>query len=327
MSARTALISISGSDDMPKLLVKVILFFLVIYLSDTVIAGLLKYGLEGCYGINSPVDIIFVGNSRVEAGIDPKVVSDRLKVPVAKFAIGGANTSDRLEMVKYWLSKRTTPVKCLVYGVDQYTFRNSRFKGGEDAYRHFYPFIDNCGVAEYVKQNTNSLEEYYLKKYIKLSRYNNQDKSLSLGYFLNKEEAHADGIVNLKNRNDVSRNLSDYTTSIDDEGITVFEGTLNYLSQKKIPVVLLYFSTTDVLNDLNGSRYRESISLLRAFAEKYKGTVQICEFTAEWSTRYDLYSDYSHLNRKGQVLASQLVSDFLEQKSSYSDFGRRDTTR
>ena len=311
MQELTVRISISGFERMSKLLFKLLLFFVFIYLSDASLAWLLKYGMDGYYGVNNTSSVVFIGNSRVEAGIDPYLVSDRLKVPVAKFAIGGSNTSDRLEMIKYWLSEKSTPVNCIVYGVDQYSFRNTRFKGGEDAYRHFYPFIDNPSLAAYVKQNSTSLEEYYLKKYIQFSRFNNQDKSISVGYFMGRKDPYDYRVVNMKSRGEVQKNLGDYISSIDPDGIAVFDETLSYLKQRKIPVVLLYLPTTDVINELNGERYTESLILLRQFAEKYKGTVTLCDMFAGLSAQHELFGDYSHLNRKGQVQVSRLFSDYL----------------
>ena len=290
-----------------RTLSKYLLFILLFFLVDYGISFFLTDGLNKYYGLNSPAEVLLIGHSHTMLGLDKYKLEEGLHCNVAKYAIEGANVQDRLTMIKHFLHQNGDSVKLITYDVDAFFITGKGLS--LNSYKLSYPFMDDPYINEYVKGATTSNYEYYIKKWIRTSRFTDLNLNGSLrghlGFYSNIKIGVIDTVA-YKNRiadNDYLKITFD--KDLQDE----FEEMLELVSSKNIKLVLLGIPTIGILNRTDPENYNKAMAMLEDYSKKYKN-VYFINYNDEFENDYDLFYDPVHLNPKGnKAVTEKLIGD------------------
>jgi len=289
--------------------VKLILFALIVLITDYGIDIYLKDGLDRHYGFRNGAEILCIGHSRSVHAINKSRLEQGLKVPVAKYAVAGMDTFDRLAMIRHYLGEHPRQTKVVIYDVDYYTF-NGRIYNPEHMkqYKQLFPFMDNADIDSYLKSKS-TWSEYYSEKYLRSLRYNDPNvfARAVISHF------HSDTIPpqifdykNYRSNLAKSGNPAIHLT-IHPDTVRCFEETLALLKSNNIRTVLLFLPFVDLEQDRIDSEYRKKvIGMFRQYAGRDPGVLFI-DSNMKYADNHRLFYDPFHFNSFGQ----ELVTDDL----------------
>jgi len=300
---------------------KCLLFAVIFFASDRGLSHLLQAGLRRSFGMNVPAEVVCIGHSHTALGIDSEDLTRRLHVPVAKFALNGANAADRLLMIRHYLNERPSGVKLIIYDVDAHTFTGQGLS--LNSYALFYPFLDDPAVRDYVRQYA-PLPAYYTRRLISLARFNLDACNAAIKGWLGVDGNFKRGTVNLSRlRHDIARRDIRPIT-FDRECVDCVERTLDFIAERGIRCVLLYIPTIDVFNQAEPQAYDKAVAMLRSYADQYE-TVAFLDYNRLFAHRHELFYDPIHLNPEGRAaVTARLARDLADlfDRVSYARGGR-----
>lgn len=289
-----------------KLIIIALIVVGIFALGNAVGSYILKAGLKNYYGLNIPAKILCIGHSHTVLGIDKVLLEQKTKVPVAKYCFNGANTADRLIMLKHFVESNGNNLKAIIYDVDAHAFTAKGLSS--NSYQLFYPFIGNIpAIDEYIKNHASS-KEYWIKKTIPLTRYDDTRLNAAIRGIMSKWGSIKYRSIDTKAFQDKVKSGDFNKISFNKDNITTFEETIKYINGKGIKLYLLYIPTIDILNNAEPAKYNEAITKLQSFSDKYE-YVTFLNYNLTFSTDHTIFFDSVHLNRKGQ----KLVTDKLAQ--------------
>lgn len=280
------------------------IFITVVYSMDVLISDFLKRGLHKYYGIGQSNEIALLGHSHLMLGVDKPHLQEALDLGVSKYTREGVNVHDRLIMVKQLLSNDTA-LKTMIYGVDPWLFTGEGLS--ENSYNLFYPFLDDSEIEDYVRDKSGGLE-YYTRKFISTSRYNEQLLVGAirghLGNWSNLKYGEIDTIkLNKELDSGTYRRINN-----SEENIRIFEETLTLLRQNRVVVILVNLPVIDKLRFVQKEEYNRTMNILRNLTSD---SVYFVDFQEPWSHRYDLFYDPIHLNPIGQSMVTNELIKYL----------------
>ena len=263
-------------------------------------------GLRNYYCLK-PAKILCIGHSMSEMGIDRDLLESTLGVPVAKYCMNGAGTFDRLIMIQHYLETVKEPPELIVYDVSGRSFSSGL---ATNSYALFFPFMDESEAVDSYLRSAASPEEYWQKKLIPLSRYDDT----RLGAVV-RGWRH-----DWKNRSlkkfDPASFQHDLDTghfwriSFDEDNLKRFEDTLTFLNQKNIRLLLVGFPCVDMLNRAEPEKYEHAMEIFHSAAKRYSN-VSFLDLNAEFSHQYELFGDPIHLRRNGQIIVTERLAEYL----------------
>lgn len=274
-------------------------------------------GLEHYYGLDVPAQVLCVGHSHTVLGIDKVALEHALGVPVAKFAVEGANTTDRLLMVQHYFKCQPASVRAVVYDVDAHSFTSSGLSSG--SYQLLFPFIDDPDIREYIRRNCASRTEYVLRRLFCTPRYQELTLSFVARGYLNKWSNFKFGHVNPEV---VRRQIQEgqfRRIDFDRDNLSQFARMVDFVTHHHTRLYLAYIPTLDILNQAEPDKFRRSLSVFTSFASTNSDIVFL-NYNPQFEARHELFFDPLHLNRDGQrEFTKQLVRD-LEPALEHSLF-------
>lgn len=272
------------------------LFFVV---GDFGVFYALKAGMDRYYGLNRPARILCVGHSHTVLGIDARRMEKELGVPVAKYATAGANTLDRMWMIRHFLDKQPS-VKTVIYDVDSRLFDSEGLSSA--SYTLFLPYIDDPAMAEYLRQAA-TWQETVTAKLFHTTRFRDQTINIALRGLLGRVE----------NKKTTRIRIEDYRPRLDKEKAAkirinpesrrCFLDTIDFLTDRNINVILLHLPTIDLLDEMDPAGQETVLSIFRELADK-NSRVRLLDYNRDYRQRHDLFYDLRHLNGKGNKLVT-----------------------
>ncbi len=288
-----------------KLYLKIFLFIILFFLSDFLVAFALQKGMEKYYGLNKSSKILCVGHSHTVLGIDTKQIENELSIPVAKYAVAGANIVDRYSMIKHFIGLNPD-VKIVIYDVDARLFDTEGLSSA--SYTLFLPFIDNDSIDEYIKKEA-TWQEYVLSKIIRTSRFRDQSFNIAIRGIFGKAETLKKTKVNINNYKNYLEKERKKQIRINIESVKKFKETIDFLSKKNIIVYLINIPVIDKLNEIDPENQKKSINIFRKISNKHDNVVFL-DYSPQYEKEYDLFFDLRHLNNKGkQIVTQRLLND------------------
>jgi hypothetical protein len=295
---------------MPRLrrfVVEFALFVCLLLVLDRALAAVLLRGLERYYGLNKPAEVLLLGHSHTVLGIDKPGLERATGRSVANYARAGADTFNRLEMLRHYLGRQPDTVKVVVYDVDAHAFTGKGLSA--NSYRLFFPFIDTPSVDAYVRREATSVGEYVLRRYFKTSRFSEETVASSIRGWLGKWTNLKRGTVDIAGleksiaAGDVRR------ITFDSENVAAFEQIIKEIRSRGIQLVLLYIPTVDVFNAVEPEKYAEAIRRFESYAAADPG-VTFLNYNLDLASRHELFYDPIHMNPAGQkVVTERLIVD------------------
>lgn len=297
----------AGAPDIRNFILKAILFAFILICIDQIISIGFRKGLDNYYNLAKPAKILCVGHSQTVLGLDKVRIEKELGLPVAKFALEGANTADRLALIHYYFARQPNSVKVVIYDVSAHTFTSDGLSS--NSYRLLFPFLENVEVREFVHKNCQSWSEYWLRILFCTPRYNESSLSLAvrgyLGYWGNLKMGTID---TERLKNDISHGRF-RRIKLDNANIQVFEDTIAFVREHGILVVLVNMPAVDLLNQAEPEKYRLAMEKLRAFSARDKG-ILFLDYNKDYEQQHSLFYDSIHLNADGQkVVTERLIAD------------------
>lgn len=293
-----------------RLVGKTLLFLALFWCLDRGTGWALFRGLERYYGMDVPAQVLCVGHSQVVLGIDKVALESALGVPVAKFAIEGANTADRDMMIRYYLRRQPGSVRTIVYGVDAHTFTGSGLSSS--SYRLLFPFIGDDEVRGFIRRNCASRFEFLLRVALCSPRYNELTISLAVRGWLHNWANYKPGKVNIDVLRQQIQEGRFRRIALDKENIREFMGIVESVTGRGTQLLLVYIPTVDVFNRAEPQKFDKVIAFFTELASKNRG-VAFLNYNPRFEARHELFRDRIHLNRAGQrEVTAQLASDMKE---------------
>lgn len=284
---------------------KALLFCLLIFASDRGLSALLTLGLNDYFGLDKPAQVLCVGHSHTMLGIDGELLEKELGVPVAKFAVNGANVSDRLAMLKHYFEVDRPNIKVVVYDVDDHIFNNDGLSS--NSYRLFFPFMDSDNMRDYIAGFADD-DELMTRRSLKTLRFNGITFSLALRGLLGVHQSVKAGVVNVE---EVKRAVDEGRATpivMSDTNLRLLEETIGFLHKKDVAVVFAYIPTIDLLNHVEENMHRDIVKCFEKLATEQG--VFFHNYNRKYESRHELFYDMTHLNSTGQgVITKELLSD------------------
>ena len=299
------------ADKVFRFTVKLVIFTLMILVCDHIFAYYVKKGLDKHYGLDKTAGIVSIGHSHSMNGIDGEALERGLNVPVAKYNLSGANTFDRLAMIKHYFSEHPNSVRAVLYDVDDHTFTSQGL--GSNSYRQFYPFMDNPHVYDYVKNNAGSWEEYTSRRLLKLLRYETEAMIIGLRVMfndnpLNNRRGKVD-VAALKRSIDNGKYAK---IQIDQKNVEAFEETIRYIRSQNAKIILVYIPVIDIFNDMDRNGNERITDMFKRYADKDRG-VLFLNYNERYEHMHELFFDPVHLNVDGRSLVTKdLIKDLQD---------------
>ena len=282
--------------------------FVALFLAIDRLAGwIFLRGLDHYYGLDVPAQVVCVGHSHTVLGIDKLALEQALGVPVAKFAVEGANTADRLLMVQYYFKRQPASVRAVVYDVDAHTFTDSGLSS--NSYQLLFPFIGDPDIREYIRRHCASRTEYFLRRLLCTPRYNELMLSFVVRGYLNKWSNFKFGRVDPEVLRRQIQQGRFRRIDFDRDNLSQFARMTDFVSRHHTRLYLVYIPTIDILNQAEPEKFRHSLSLFSSFAATNSDIVFL-NYNAQFEARHELFRDSMHLNREGQrEVTTQLARD------------------
>jgi len=288
---------------------KALLLLLLFICLDRLLGGILRAGLDRYYGLDQPAVVLCVGHSHTVLGIDKVYLERELGVPVAKFAVEGANTADRLMMIRYYFSRQPNSVRAVVYDVDAHTFTGAGLSSS--SYQLLFPFIDDPEMRAYIKRNCASRNEYILRRLLCVTRYDELTLSLSIRGYLRKWTSYKFGKVDVAALGQQIQEGRFRRIEFDRDNINQFENTLSFVRDNHCTLFEAYIPTMDVFNRAEPDKFQRSMEMLSKYAAT-NSRVVFLNYNEVFQSRHELFRDPIHLNRDGQREVSAKLAEDLK---------------
>ena len=284
----------------------VCLVFVVFMAVNWLLAPWFKEGLRRYYCL-TPSEVLVIGHSMSEMGIDRNLLAKKLGMTVSKYCMNGAGTADRLVMIQHYLEATGHKPKYVLYDVSGRSFS---YGLANNSFSLFYPFMEESPTANrYVKENAPA-QEYWRKKLFPLCRYDDTRLGAVVrgwrGDWKNRTLKQFDA-DNFR----LKLSLGEFWhISLDKQNMAKFVETLEYLEKENIGVILLALPCVDLLNTAEPELYAQVWEFLRQQTAKFPN-VHFLDFNPEFSHQYELFGDPIHLNPKGQQIVTRVVGEKL----------------
>jgi hypothetical protein len=292
-----------------KFIVKIMVFCSIIYATDYVIGIYLKNGLIKQYGFYRGAEILCIGHSRCDHGIDKTRLEKGLNIPVAKYAVPGANTLDRLAMTRHYFSEHPQQVKVVVYVCDYFIFNDMPIGTERNIGRckQLFPFVDNTEIDNYLK-NSCPWTGYLPRKYIKSLRYNDYNvlDTAVVNHFKDPQIPYDKFDFGCYKSSLKTSKLShiNLAINIDSDTVKCFEETMEFLKSKNVKIILLFMPIVDLERDKIDKHSRDRVmTMLRQYSARDSSIIFIDD-NRKYEESHELYYDPLHFNKYGQNLAT-----------------------
>jgi len=313
---REAIIDSAGcrwiSTDIGRLaiLVRFLIIVGIFFLGDVSIFHLLKNGMDRYYGLNKPARVLCVGHSHTVLGIDAQRLESELGVPVAKYATSGANTMDRLWMVRQYMNRQPS-VKTVIYDVDPRLFDSEGLSSA--SYTLFLPYIDDPAMAPYLRREC-SWQEYAVAKVLRTARFRDQSLLIALRGLLGKIEAKKATSLHVENVKGFLERERKRKVRINTDSVACFRETIDFLTGKGIQVVLAFIPVADLLNATDPVGMVKATEIFREVADR-NPNVYFFDYNRDYQHQHELFYDLQHLNGDGnRIVTGRLIEDIRRSK-------------
>jgi len=288
-----------------RYLLSALIFLALLVALDIAIGITLEKGLKAYFGMNGKVDILCIGHSRTVLGIDAELLSQETGLKVAKYAVNGANISDRYAMIRQFLSEHPE-VRLIIYDVEASTFSSDGLSS--NSYRLFFPFMDNTEMKAYLQNQRQSMKDLMLKKVIKTSRYDETTFFLALRGIVGMNRNLKYGRFNEERAKRWIEQGKNRPVKIDPKSYEVFLSTIDFVKSHGVNMLLVDMPTVNLLNQSEWPASREVRNLFQGLkAQNFK--IDYYDLSSIYQDNYEIFYDMIHLNAHGQKMVTTLVAE------------------
>ncbi|MCM1152756.1 MAG: hypothetical protein NC328_03775 [Muribaculum sp.] len=294
-----------------RLLAILLSAILVFIVCDNLIYLILQKGIENIYGLDKHSQILAVGHSHFQLGINPHQIEEETGCGFTKYCRMGVATDDKEMMIHQYVDgENGDSIKYVLYCADFSTFKKSGIS--QNSYQLFYPFIDDPTVAAYLKAHTDGID-FYLRKLIKTTRFQNQDviydalRGLIGKHNFSKEEVFSPSAY-IKSLQDQS---VDNTLTIDEDMLAAFDRTMEYASGRGLELILVNPPISEEFRKTLGPEYDTTLQIFRRYSQ-VNPKIHFLEFPSSLGKDSTIFFDPHHVNIKGQKIVTKEIVSYLK---------------
>jgi len=291
----------------PRTLLRLAAFLLLLLFADRLVAAVLRHGLDRYFGLDRDATVLCVGHSRTVLGIDDALLERELRVPVAKYAVNGANTQDRLAIIHQYLNHHDS-VKVLVYDVSAFTFTDKGLSS--NSYKLFYPYLDDPDMSAHIHRSATSSSEVLYRRIFATMRFDETTLSLAFRGYTGVRENLKIGHVDIAATQQRIAQGQTRSMAIEPDNVKLFEQTLDFARARGVRVLLVYIPTLDLFSNADRPAHDQVIALLQQIAARHDG-VTFLDYNTDLESRHELFFDPIHMNAAGQAIVSQRLAGDL----------------
>lgn len=284
---------------MLRFAIRFMLIGLIIAGCDRAMAHVLKKGLLKYDQLDKRAEVLCVGSSYTEKGIDAKNLELGLGAPVTKYVKFGTRTLQRLAMLHIYLSEQKEFPKVVVYDVDPAIFEADPV--GEHPYIRYYPFMDVPEVAEFIMDSGATREEFLCRKSLHLLRFNDPTTIWrSIKGYRGAADFVPDGSVAVDDLKKIKARFIEFNIKNQSQAL---EKVIDLVTKHNSKLVLLFIPQTDVLNQSRKDNVQKAIGLFRSYEVTNKNVIFL-DYNRKYEHRLDIFADANHVNAAGQRLVT-----------------------
>ena len=252
-------------------------------------------------------DGIYLGNSKVNFGINPYYVDSVTSLKTYNAGMGGAQMTEINFLLKRYLQKHPAP-KFVVLSVDYSTLMN-RGRFFQNPCYYFF-FTGDSAVNSILQDLHYHTILYKILPVLKYTAFDDFNKfsiagSLQGNTIVQPGGVVYNGFINNKTNsfNPAELKNSSQTDTTYNTGLQLFEESLRLIKEKNVAPILIYPPAINVQDKRKNSFKIKVDSMLSLIANKYNAP--ILHYDNDTSFTNDLFTDGSHLNINGCILYSK----------------------
>lgn len=292
---------------------KFVLFILIFFLADYLIATLLLNGQKKFYGFNNNPDILINGSSLSYYGFNRNYIESNTGLRVSNYVRGGVNVFDRSYMINHFMTNYSNNLKVVIYELNPLLFNEKDLS--INAHKLFLPFIDQQSFKSYFKERTNR-ESFYLYKLIRTRRFDLQSMIISFRGYFKRYDNWQDGIIDTINNFKIGENEYPVLIEMNKAKIEAFKETMDLINRQDIKVILVMMPLYDGKFQLYDSdSYNSYCNFFITYCSSSANLFFIDCNQNKNLTNYTNFFDSIHPNTKGQVEISKYIISVLNENT------------
>lgn len=292
--------------DLTRFFLKGFVLLVVFLALDRGMASLLHTGLNHHLGLDREARILCVGNSHTMLGIDRAALEKGTGLPVAKYAVNGANVYDRFTMLRHFFSRHPDSVHLVVYDVDDHLLSDDN--QSSNTYKLFYPFLDDPIITSYLELHGGT-REFFTRRFLATRRYNAVLLNLAFRGLLQRDDNFQSGTVEAEWFKNKLRHGFRATIKVEPRAVDCLEKTIELVHAHGATLVFCYIPTLDLFNSLYGEDHWGVVRRFANFEQGHQG-VLFWDYCPKFSGRHELFASPVHLNTTGRKLFTlELIRD------------------
>jgi len=259
---------------------------------------------------NHEIQVLINGSSMSGSGFNRKEIENITGKNVASYIYEGVSVHDRYEMISHFFNMYPDGIETVIYEINPVLL--SGMKTSENTYTHFYPFMDDKTISDYIKRNSPHARDYLIHKYLRTTRFESRSfVDVISGYLNFSGNIKTNTLDTTLLRSLVSERGQVYI-EIKDADRKVFEETMYKIREHKSNVILVMMPIYYLkLQTYNSESYNDLCRYFNDFSLGAEGVsfIDLNQDSLIFNPRY--FSDLLHFNVYGQQQITQLISKYL----------------
>ena len=294
-----------------KWLKKSIILLILFIGIDFGISQLLLTGVNKYFGLHSKSQIFINGSSMAMAGFDKTNLEHSLHKSIAFYTRTGVSLQDRNAMLHHYFDNSGKETDIAIFEVNPMLF--SKKFTAENVYLLFLPFIDEPSMGAFIRSKTDA-KEFWIRKVIRCSRYNNDMIALSIKGYMHNYENQKHVVLDNTALSGLKSEANSVSVELDPEKIRLFRESIALMklhSKKVILVNMPVFSTKQETFQADG--YAAYLKTIQQAANANDGIYFLELNNTDLIKNPNYFSDPLHLNADGQAQVTGLLTKFINE--------------
>jgi hypothetical protein len=288
-----------------RFIVFIVLFFLI----DFLISSLLLTGLNKYFGLNSNAKILVNGSSLAMAGFNRTKIESVTNKSVAFYSRNGVTLEDRKLMLEHYFNTTIQKPDIVVFEVNPLLF--SKRSTAANVYMLFLPFMDDPAINEFIKNKT-TFKDYFIRKFIKTSRFNLDLFSLSLNGYFGMYENKKTQVLDEKSLKGLKKRFNSVTVEFDMDKVELFKRTIAFAKSNSNKIILVNMPIFESkMQTFKNEEYQVFISFIKKYSRSHQNILFLDLNKSVKTSNPNFFSDPLHLNFQGQFEATKSLTDFI----------------
>lgn len=288
---------------------KCIILLLIFFFFDFLISIVLLKDLKKTFILNQNPDILINGSSMSGSGFNRQEIENLTGRHVATYIREGISVFDRYEMINHFFYLYPEGIETVVYEVNPVLL--SGIKTAENVYTHFFPFMDDKTIDNYIKGNATPIE-YYIHKVIRTTRFESRSHIRIILRVLGKTDNIKTNTLDTTALIPLISDKWKKEVIIRQADREIFEKTMEVISSHNSKIILVMMPMYWIkLQTFNNEGYRNLCKYFEDYCLSREGAVFLDLNRDSLIYNASYFSDQLHFNVYGQRKITKIISSYL----------------